>query len=47
MELVVALCSRFMAAFGASVEIAVIPAGVNRTLAVSLCFGLLAPRPSC
>ncbi len=59
MELVVALCSRFMAAFGASVDMAVTqateaaptkavnPAGAGRTLAVSLCFGLLAPRPSC
>lgn len=59
MELVVALCSRFMAAFGGSVEIAVIqaaetapttagsPAGAGRTLAVTICFGLLAPQPSC
>ncbi len=59
MELVVALCSRFMAAFGGSVEMAVIqaaeaapttavsPAGAGRVLAVTLCFGLQAPRPSC
>lgn len=47
MELVVALCSRFMAAFGASVEMAVSSAGAGRILAVTLCFGLQAPRPSC
>ena len=47
MELVVALCSRFMAAFGASVEMAVNHAGTGRTLAVSLCFGLQVPTPSC
>ncbi|MBC8293928.1 MAG: hypothetical protein H8E45_12340 [Proteobacteria bacterium] len=47
MELVAALCSRFMAAFGASVEMAVSHAGTGRTLAVSLCFGLQAPTPSC
>jgi hypothetical protein len=46
MELVVALCSRFMAAFGASVEMVVSHAGTGRTLAVSLCFGLQVP-PSC
>ena len=46
MELVVALCSRFMAAFGASIEMVVSHAGAGRTLAVSLCFGLQVP-PSC